>query len=156
MKAEKGGLMKRCMAFLLVMLVLVISCSRVQEIIIEAEDMEPNDGIQHFIREQDHVRMNGAGEITGTVMFSFEGLALFLLRVKGEIGGGAYPTVLLKLDGEDVSSVNLESDDWHLLRLNAKVTEGQHEISLTYTNDYYAPPEDRNLLVDKIIISPAE
>ena len=144
--------MRRLFLLLLVVPLVIVSCSQAQKIVLEAEDMEPNEGIQSFTREKDHVRMNARGEIKGMVTFPRDGQAHFLVRVKGEAGGGAYPTVLIKLGGEEVASIDVESDDWHLLGWNAEVSKGPHEISLAYINDYYAPPEDRNLLVDKIII----
>jgi len=36
---------------------------------------------------------------------------------------------------------------WQILRLDAGVAEGEHQVGLSFTNDYYQPPEDRNLKI---------
>jgi hypothetical protein len=36
---------------------------------------------------------------------------------------------------------------WHTVRLEARVAAGQHAVGLSFTNDLYGPPEDRNLRI---------
>jgi hypothetical protein len=44
--------------------------------------------------------------------------------------------------------------DWHTLSATTPVPAGEHTISLSFTNDYYDPPADRNLRIRSLTIRP--
>ena len=39
---------------------------------------------------------------------------------------------------------------WHTVRLEAQIAAGEHEVGLSFTNDLYDPPEDRNLRIREL------
>jgi len=42
-----------------------------------------------------------------------------------------------------------------LYQFTANLTRGVHTISIAFTNDYYEPPEDRNLYVYYVLVREA-
>jgi len=58
----------------------------------------------------------------------------------------------LSIDGKLVGKVSLRRADWQLLHLEADVSAGAHKIGLAFTNDFYAPPADRNLVLGELQI----
>jgi hypothetical protein len=53
----------------------------------------------------------------------------------------------VSIDSRKIGSVMLSRPGWQILRLEAAVAEGEHQVGLSFTNDYYQPPEDRNLKI---------
>ena len=47
----------------------------------------------------------------------------------------------------------MDSSNWFVYTIEAYVTSGTHEVAIAFVNDYNNPPEDRDLLIDKIIIT---
>lgn len=70
--------------------------------------------------------------------------------------GGAWPNVALSIDGKKVGDAFLRRPGWHTVRLEAEVAEGEHEVGLSFTNDFYdaktEPPADRNLRIAELAI----
>jgi len=55
-----------------------------------------------------------------------------------------------------VGDAFLRRPGWHTVRLEAEVAEGEHEVGLSFTNDFYdaktEPPADRNLRIAELAI----
>jgi hypothetical protein len=85
-----------------------------------------------------------------------EGRYEFAIRVEGTQAGGEFPNVALSVDGKKVGDAFLRRPGWHTVRLAADVAEGEHEVGLSFTNDFYDPktdpPADRNLRVGHLQI----
>jgi len=48
--------------------------------------------------------------------------------------------------------VELQTTSWRAYRLPVTLPEGRVRLRLTFTNDFYQPPEDRNLELDQIVV----
>jgi hypothetical protein len=48
--------------------------------------------------------------------------------------------------------VNSLSPTWATYSVTGTVSAGSHRVALAFTNDYYVPPQDRNLFLDKVTI----
>lgn len=123
-------------------------------ITIAAASMEPQ-GDFRFTRGSDGAAYLGSnGTILGRVRFAEAGKYEFVIRASGTEAGGELPKIRVGLDGESIGEVQLEKPGWQPLRLQASLAEGEHEISLSFTNDYYDPPADRNLRIQSLMIRP--
>jgi len=71
---------------------------------------------------------------------------------KGVQGGGAWPTMDLKVDGAVVATFTVASSSWAPYSFTTAAYSVGHNVSVAFTNDYYAPPQDRNLFVDKVSV----
>jgi hypothetical protein len=58
----------------------------------------------------------------------------------------------VSIDGKKIKDISLSRPGWRVLRLEADVTQGEHKVGLSFTNDYYNPPEDRNLKIERLEI----
>ncbi len=81
-----------------------------------------------------------------------------MLRVAGDLGGGALPTVALYVDNEDYPrmSARLASERWHRLPLGGpiRLEAGEHVLTAFFVNDFYVPGlADRNLRIDTIEVA---
>jgi len=93
------------------------------------------------------------GYIADDVNFQTEGTYTFDVTAKGSFAGGAWPIMEVRIDQTNVGTVTVDSSNWTVYTIEAYVTSGTHEVAIAFTNDYYNSPEDRNLLIDKIIVT---
>jgi hypothetical protein len=56
----------------------------------------------------------------------------------------------LKIDGLAQDSITVPTNQTAAYTLMADLTPGTHQLAISYDNDAYAPPEDRNLFLDQI------
>ena len=93
------------------------------------------------------------GTIAAEVNFAEDGKYLFRVLASGTQLGGVYPQFELAIDGQVVASKSLESETESYYFIESEVPAGIHQLSLSFINDAYAPPEDRNLFVERIVIT---
>jgi len=76
------------------------------------------------------------------------------LIARGTFAAGEYPLVEVSLDGRVVGVARAESESY-APRPVGRVTlaQGPHTIKLRFTNDFYQPPEDRNVSIDKVVFA---
>jgi hypothetical protein len=122
---------------------------------LEAEEMEITAGAIVY-KTDSGVWFATNGTIAAQVNFAEGGRYLFKVLASGTPLGGVYPQFELAIDGQVVSSQSLRAQTESVYIIEATVTPGIHQLSLSFVNDEYAPPEDRNLFVDKITIFPPE
>jgi PKD repeat protein len=95
------------------------------------------------------------GYIADTVNFPTGGTYTFEVRAKGSYAGGAWPIMEVRIDQNEVGTVTVDASSWAVYTIQAYVSSGTHEVAIAFTNDYYRPPQDRNLYVDKLTITDA-
>ena len=124
-----------------------------EEKIIEAEDM-PIKTTGGSTTDGWNIWSNGY--IADDVNFQTEGTYTFDVTAKGSFAGEAWPIMEVRIDQITVGTVTVDSSNWTIYSIEAYVTSGTHEVAIAFTNDYYNSPEDRNLLIDKIIVTQFE
>ncbi|HUT92815.1 MAG TPA: carbohydrate-binding domain-containing protein [Thermoguttaceae bacterium] len=123
---------------------------------IAAATMEPQRDFR-FSRGDDGAAYLGSnGTIARRVRFAAAGEYELVIQASGSEAAGELPIVRVGLDDEPIGDVRLEKPGWHALRLKATVAEGEHDVSLSFTNDFYDPPADRNLRIRSLVIRPAQ
>ncbi len=63
---------------------------------------------------------------------------------------GEFPIIVLSIDGREAGRVELEGQGRRAYPVDVDLTAGLHTLRLAFTNDLHAPPEDRNLTIDRI------
>jgi len=130
--------------------------ARSSGVTIAAASMEP-EGDFRFTRGNDGAAYLGSnGTIKRRVRFAAAGQYEFIIQASGTEAADEFPNIRVGLDGQPMGDLRLRKPGWHLLRLEASVAEGEHEVSLSFTNDYYDPPADRNLRIRSLVIRPAQ
>ncbi|MFQ6133773.1 MAG: carbohydrate-binding domain-containing protein, partial [Armatimonadota bacterium] len=117
---------------------------------LEAEDMEPIGRPAWFRRDPAGLYLGSVGSVEGQIRCAKGGDYEMSIVAKGTPAAGEYPLVEVQLDGRDVGSVQLASTGWQGYPLTITLTEGDHTITLSFTNDLHQPPEDRNLWLDRL------
>ncbi len=92
------------------------------------------------------------GYIADNVDFPTDGTYTFEVMARGSYAGGAWPIMEVRIDQNEVGTVMVDSSSWVVYTIQAYVSSGTHEVAIAFTNDYYNPPQDRNLYVDKVTI----
>jgi hypothetical protein len=128
----------------------------VSTVIVEAEDMNCSFGRQ----SGDYWNLWSNGIMYQDVNFSASGTYRFEIIAKATLANNVGADMRMLIDGRTMGSVFVNSTTPETYVFNVEVSEGAHEIAIGFYNDYYETSEfaaiDRNLLVDKTIITTAE
>jgi hypothetical protein len=96
------------------------------------------------------------GELATTVTIPRAGTHLLKVRARGTPAEGAYPRVVIILDGATAGSVTVSSAEWQTLETVVTLPGGEHSLRLMFANDMMTTTEDRNLWVDWVEWAPAK
>lgn len=90
------------------------------------------------------------GTISTQVTFVTTGRYTFRVRAAQTAAGSEAANMVLSLDGRQLGSFSVAAMRASpvVYTAEADVTQGSHRIEVEFTNDFYMPPADRNLLVD--------
>ena len=82
-----------------------------------------------------------------------DGLYKFSATLWGQQGGADLPNAALLVDGVviqdfDVTATSHDMADEYCVEVF--LTAGTHQFAVEFTNDFFAPPIDRNLLIDSV------
>ncbi len=95
----------------------------------------------------------GNGYIEEPVSFPTTGTYQFQVVARGDYAGGAWPQMEVRVDQQPIASVTVNTSTWNTFTIQKPVAAGSRRVAIAFTNDYYSPPADRNLIVDKVILS---
>jgi len=123
--------------------------------LIEVEEMQADPDIAWFRREAGGVYLGSRGTLRTTVECAQEGPYIFEIVGYSTPAKGQYGRVALAIDGQPAGEVELKAASWRGFPLEVALTPGVHEIALTFTNDLYQPPEDRNVWLDRLEVYPS-
>jgi len=120
----------------------------------EAEKMAVDHGSPSL--RDDQVYMHATAGVKATVAFPKDGEYAFIVRGKGTPVAGVYPQIAISIYGKRRGSVTTAGEDWGEYFCTAHVGKGQHEVTLAFVNDAYAPErgEDRNAALDWLRVGP--
>ena len=93
------------------------------------------------------------GYIAELVEFPLDGIYTFEVTAFGSPAQGVWPNMLLGIDQDIQPGIIVDSSAPKTYAFQVQVAAGQHYVSISFNNDLYNPPEDRNLYVDKVKIS---
>ncbi len=119
--------------------------------VLEAEDMEHIAG-SPVSRTYSGVWFNANGTIGADLDLAHGGRYEFRVLAGGTPLGGIYPRFELALDGRLVLGQFLIAEEERYYSVETDVAAGPNRLSLSFVNDDWAPPEDRNLYVNRIVI----
>jgi hypothetical protein len=81
------------------------------------------------------------------------GASSITVTARGQSAAGVAPHMLVSIGGAVVGNVFVTSANFAPHTFNFMTTPGNKEIRVTFDNDFYAPPQDRNLYVDKVEVA---
>jgi hypothetical protein len=93
-------------------------------------------------------------EITTSISIPQAGPYLISVRLRGTPAAGGWPEASLRADDTSLGTVVADSQEWQTVSLIGDLPAGQHSFAVGFVNDLFAPPEDRNLWVDWVSLTP--
>lgn len=69
---------------------------------------------------------------------------------------GDYPICEIAIDGKSIGSISVRSEKPRRFRISGWVEAGKHKMRISFTNDAWSPPEDRNLFLQGISYSESQ
>ena len=98
--------------------------------------------------------VNSNGRIETTVNFTAAGNYTFTIVTGGTAAAGVLPQIGVTVDGNSRTNFFLTTTNFATYTVTLFLTAGTHTIGLAFLNDYYAPPEDRNAIFSRLVITP--
>ena len=120
---------------------------------LEAEEMTPV-GNPASATNHGVVWLYSEGRLQRSVRFNDPGAYQFEITGQGTPALGVFPLVELRIDGSARGRTNINTASLATYTLSANVPAGTHTVALAFVNDFYAPPDDRNLGLDRLVIRP--
>ena len=93
------------------------------------------------------------GNIKESVNFPNSTIYQFEILARGSIASGVWPNMELRIDEATKASFTVNKTTWDSYKAQVSVPSGLHDVIIAFTNDLKNLTEDRNLYVDKIIIT---
>jgi beta-galactosidase len=118
-------------------------------ITLEAETM-PIEKVHLGERGDNFYAFYTEGYLGANVTFKTSGVYTFRLYAWADVVAGEGAVVEVYLDKILMGTVEITSKG--VYDIEFYVEQGVHEVGIAFTNDYYSPPDDRNIYVDKIEI----
>ncbi len=123
--------------------------------VIEAESLAHDPTMKWYRRDAGSAYLGDSGWIEGPVEVARAGSYVLRIFAGGTPAEGTYPIVAISVDGREVGQIQLRGEAVRGYPLEVGLSQGRHVLRLTFTNDLHAPPEDRNLTIDRIQITRA-
>lgn len=118
------------------------------ELTLQAEDMPIKSGGGAADSGEAWNLWSTGNSIAQDIVFPASGTYTLTLRARGTSAAGVWPNAEIRIDGAFWKSVSVNSASYASYPLTGTVSAGTRRVSVVFTNDYYAAPEDRNLVVD--------
>jgi endo-1,3-1,4-beta-glycanase ExoK len=123
--------------------------TRCEPITYAAQGMSPSAGGL----AEDGWNLWSNGSLSETHGFASES-SVITVRARGELGGGAWPHLVVTIDGEAVGDAIVESSSFSSYEL-VQTGAGEHELGVWFDNDYYVDGgEDRNVVIADVTVAP--
>lgn len=117
---------------------------------------KPMKDIAHYRVAGGYVYMGSSGWIEGSITVPRTGAYAFRLEAAGTKAAGEFPEVVVEIDGKETAKFHLTREGLGTYSFQSKLAAGKHTVRIFFTNDYYKPPEDRNLMLRRLTISHVE
>jgi len=90
------------------------------------------------------------GYVAQDINVTQAGTYLFNVFASGTLALGGWPIMTLKIDGMAQDSITVPTNQVTAYTLMADLTAGTHQLAISFDNDAWDPPDDRNLFLDQI------
>jgi hypothetical protein len=90
------------------------------------------------------------GYVAQNISVAQPGTYLFNILASGTPALGGWPQMSLRIDGTPLDSISVPTNVSAWYTLSADLAAGTHQLAISFDNDAYNPPEDRNLFLDQI------
>jgi hypothetical protein len=92
------------------------------------------------------------GSISQPVSISAQQDVVVTIVAAGQMAGSAYPDMVLNVNGVKLAEWSVTSTNYWKYSARINIPAGTDTFQINFTNDYYGPLGDRNLLLDDMTI----
>ena len=125
---------------------------------VTAAAFEPDGTIAVYSKNASDFWINSAGAAAATFECVRPGRYAVVLLARSNLVAGGYAVAAVSVDGKPVGEAEARSQTNQEFPVGTPVTlgAGRHTVSVKFTNDLYAPPEDRNFCLSAVGFEAAE
>ena len=121
---------------------------------LEAEKMDFEE-VAHNARRPTELILANPGSVWADIVADAAGEYDLRIYARGQIALDEWPVLVVKLDGQQIGQITLDSPSHVPFDLPIKLTAGAHRLEMRFINDVYkAGVYDRNCCLDKVEIWP--
>ena len=121
---------------------------------LEAEDMDFEE-VAHNARRPTELILANPGSVWADIVADAAGEYELRIYARGQVALDEWPVLVVKLDGQEIGQLTLDSPSHVPFDLPVKLTAGAHKLDMRFINDaYQVGVYDRNCYLDKVEIWP--
>ncbi len=118
--------------------------------ILKAEKLRPVGEYPMVERGAGYIELATNATLESEIEVVREGDYRITIVGRGTAVGGIYPIVRLEIDGERIGEVECKGEEWSPHSVVGHLPVGRHKFRLSFINDEWKPPEDRNLWIARV------
>jgi len=122
---------------------------------IDGAQLTPAEGVKLYRARDGIASLPANGRLFFDLEVAREGRYELAVNASGTEAGGEFPNIRVDIGGKPVGDLQLQRDGWCTLRMAVNLPKGANRIGLSFTNDLYDPPADRNLRIRSVTVRPA-
>jgi hypothetical protein len=118
--------------------------------ILKAEMLRPVKEYPLLQRGEGYIALATNATLESDIEVAKEGTYRITILARGTALGGIYPIVTLEIDKKEVGRLECKGEEWSPHSLIVRLPAGKHNFRLSFINDEWKPPEDRNLWISRV------
>lgn len=118
--------------------------------VIKADGFKPAGDFPFLRWEEGTISMGTNASVKSEIEVAQAGSYRITLWARGTPAEGVYPIVVFEVDGKEIGRVECKGEDWSPHSIVAELPSGKHTLTLSFVNDLWRPPEDRNLWISQV------
>jgi hypothetical protein len=103
-------------------------------------------------RQPEGIMFATNGTAAGQVDFPADGVYTLGVVARGTPCHGVFPAATVAIDGKIMGTVQLRGPHTQVCTVWGPVRRGRHKVAIAFTNDASTATEDRNLLVERLLV----
>ena len=128
--------------------------SGIEGTVLPCGDWTPEPGMPYYSNAGGMASLACMGYISTKVECAQAGRYVLRITAGGSVAAGEYPAIRVDVNGKTVGEVKERGGALQPYPIVADLPAGPVELKLTFTNDLQVNGEDRNLVVDKVVVVP--
>ena len=128
--------------------------SPVSGVTITGAQLVPAKGVKLYRSEDGVASLAANGTLFLDLEAAREGRYELVVNAQGTPAAGVYPIIRVDAGDKPIGDLQLRRGGWCALRTILDLPKGGNRIGLSFTNDFYDPPEDRNLRIRSVTVRP--
>lgn len=110
-------------------------------------------GAHSSVRDEWSALVSGGSTATVEIDAPRDGMYILGVIAGGTAAEDIWPAGAVIVDGRGFGQFQCQGGEFDTYTMVGRLSAGKHEVAVRFTNDRYAPPEDRNLFVKALLVA---